>query len=81
MKNDIPSFTHSDFRNQFCQKNFFAAASCWLLQEKRRDRSITGLFESTLVFEPNKIDVLLVHDVAQEQDRLDDDEDYKMNGG
>ena len=25
--------------------------------------------------------VLLVHDVAEEQDRLDDDEDYKMNGG
>lgn len=31
---------------------------------------------------PNKTDdVLLVHDVAEEQDRLDDDEDCKMNGG
>lgn len=25
--------------------------------------------------------VLLVHDVAEEQDWLDDDEDCKMNGG
>lgn len=26
-------------------------------------------------------DLLLVHDVAEEQDWLDDDEDYEMNGG
>lgn len=25
--------------------------------------------------------VLLVHDVAEKQDRLDDDKDYEMNGG
>lgn len=34
MKNDIPPFTHFDSRNSFHQKNFFAAASCWLLEEK-----------------------------------------------
>lgn len=26
-------------------------------------------------------DVSLVHDVAEEQNRLDDDEDYEVNGG
>lgn len=35
---DIPSFTQACFINAFHQKNFFAAASCWLLREERKSR-------------------------------------------
>lgn len=52
---------------------------------RRKHKSITELFKSkrhTYAWAQIKTDdVLLVHDVAEEQDRLDDDEDCKMNGG
>lgn len=37
---NIPSFTNFHFRDTFHQKNFFAAASCWLLREKRGDNKV-----------------------------------------
>lgn len=64
MKNDIPSFTLFDSRNEFHQKNFFAAASCWLLQEKTQRISSLHL-KANKPYALVWANVLLVHDVAE----------------
>lgn len=70
------------FKHVFHQKNFFAAASCWLLQqEKKAQKPSERRFRWNMDHLNQIKDVLLVHDVAEKQDRLDDDEDYEMNGG
>ena len=77
---DIPSFTH--FQKIISSKEFLGR--CFLLTPVREMKDRHKALESRLNpqphIRPNKNgDVLLVHDVAEEQDRLDDDEDYKMN--
>lgn len=44
---DIPSFTHFKFINALHQKNFFAAASCWLLYNRKEEEThrVRELFE------------------------------------
>lgn len=60
------------------QKNFFAAASCWLLQQREKPRTLGGALGGTVAV---TLISLLVHDVAEEQHRLNHDEDCEVHGG